>query len=61
MFGLEIYSINISSKADGYSANTDRNIQTRVIIVNHVDLEQWKITHEALQEIQHAPLWFNSH
>jgi Poly(ADP-ribose) polymerase catalytic domain len=60
MFGPGVYFTNVSSKADGYSGNTDNKLRTRVMIVNRVALGLSKIMHEASQEMQHAPSLFNS-
>ena len=61
MFGPGIYSTNVSSKADDYSANTGNvSIRTRVMIVNHVALGRSKMMYEASHDMQHAPQMFNS-
>jgi hypothetical protein len=61
MFGPGIYSTNVSSKADDYSANSGNvSIRTRVMIVNHVALGRSKMMYEASHDMQHAPQMFNS-
>ena len=61
MFGPGIYSTNVSSKADDYSANTgNTSTRTRVMIVNHVALGRSKMMYEASHDMQHAPQMFNS-
>jgi len=60
MFGPGIYSTNVSSKADDYSANNNFNTRTRVMIVNHVALGRSKLMYEASHDMQHAPHMFNS-
>ena len=60
MFGPGIYCTLVSSKADDYTSNTNDNLRSRVMIVNHVVLGRTKIMYEASHDMQHAPHLYNS-
>lgn len=60
MFGPGIYCTLVSSKADDYTSNANDNLQSRVMIVNHVVLGRSKTMYEASHDMQHAPHLYNS-
>lgn len=60
MFGPGIYCTLVSSKADDYTSNTNDNLRSRIMIVNHVVLGRSKTMYEASHDMQHAPHLYNS-